>query len=55
VPIDVTVSKMARFGPFPASYGIGAGCFVEKPTGGADWKLRMAVTIILPKRGGAKP
>lgn len=55
VPINVTLSKMARFGPFPASYGIGAGYFVAKPTGGADWKLRMAVTIILPKRTGGKP
>jgi hypothetical protein len=55
VPVNLTVSKMARFGPFPASYGIGGGYFVDKPTGGADWKLRMAVTIILPKRGAGRP
>jgi hypothetical protein len=54
VPINLTLSKMARFGPFPASYAVGAGYFVEKPSGGADWKVRMAVTIVLPKRGGGR-
>lgn len=50
VPVNLAVSKLARFGPFPASYLFGVGYFVESPaTGGADWKLRLAMTIILPK------
>lgn len=50
VPINLSVSKVARFGPFPASYFFGGGWFVEKPAGAPDWKLRMGMTLILPRK-----
>ena len=50
IPINVSVSKLSNFGPFPASYQVGAGVFVEKPEGGPDWKLRAGFTILLPRK-----
>ena len=50
IPINVLVSKISWFGPFPASYGVGAGVFVEKPTGGPSWKLRAIATVLLPRK-----
>jgi hypothetical protein len=50
VPINVLVSKLASFGTFPASYAIGVGGFVAHPDVGPSWKLRGAVTILLPRR-----
>jgi hypothetical protein len=50
VPVNFIVSKVASFGPFPASYALGAGAFVEKPEGGPEWKLRAAVTLLLPNK-----
>ncbi len=49
IPINAQVSKVTRLGPFPFSIGAGAGYYVEKPTGGPDWKLRMVFTVILPR------
>ena len=50
VPINFAVSKVATFGPLPASYQFGAGVYVEKPTGGPDWQLRSTITLLLPRR-----
>jgi hypothetical protein len=48
IPLNAIVSKMARLGPFPASYGGGVGVYLESPAGGPEWKLRTVVTVILP-------
>ncbi len=48
VPIHASVSKVTRMGPFPFSIGAGAGYFAKSPAGGADWKLRLTYTLILP-------
>jgi len=48
VPINVLLSKVTKLGPFPFSVLGGAGYYVETPTGGPDWKLRTAFTLILP-------
>ena len=48
VPLNMIVSKMAKFGPFPASYGGGLGVYLASPPGGPEWKLRTIVTILLP-------
>lgn len=48
VPINVIVSKVTRFGPFPLSIAAGGGYYVESPEIGPDWKLRLAFTLILP-------
>ena len=50
IPLNVILSKVATFGPFPASYGGGAGVYLESPSGGPEWKLRSFVTLLLPER-----
>jgi hypothetical protein len=49
VPIDVLVPKLSSFGAFPASYAIGVGGFAVHPDVGPSWKLRGAITILLPR------
>jgi len=49
IPVNLFVSKVTRFGPFPMSLGVGGGYYVESPTGGPDWKLRFQATLILPR------
>ena len=48
IPLNVLVSKVAKFGPFPASYGGGAGVYLDSPEGGPEWKLRSVITLLLP-------
>lgn len=50
IPINLFVSKLTRFGPFPMSLGTGMGYYVESPTGGPEWKLRFVATLILPRK-----
>lgn len=50
IPVNFVVTKMATFGPFPASYGGGIGYYLDKPEGGPDWQLRGVIAVILPKR-----
>lgn len=49
VPINVTISKVTRLGPFPFSFAAGVGVFVERPADGPEWKLRFTATLILPR------
>ena len=49
MPINISVSKLSKFGLFPASYAVGGGVFVEKPEGGPSWKLRVVATLLLPR------
>ncbi len=50
VPINLNISKLTSFGPFPMSIGGGFGYFVESPAGGPDWKIRFQATLILPRK-----
>jgi hypothetical protein len=49
VPITLSVSKVTKLGPFPFSFSVGAGVFVETPEGGPEWRLRFTATLILPR------
>jgi hypothetical protein len=49
LPINLSISKITRFGPFPMSLGAGAGYYVEHPDIGPEWKLRTIFTLILPR------
>jgi len=49
-PINVNVSKLTSFGPFPFSIGGGGGYYVASPSGGPEWKLRFQATLILPRK-----
>jgi hypothetical protein len=50
VPINVGVSKLSSFGPFPASYQVMVGFYAAGPDDGPTWQLRSAVVILLPRR-----
>lgn len=50
VPINLLFSKVATFGPLPASYQIGFGRLATHPEGGPTWKIRGAIVLLLPKR-----
>jgi hypothetical protein len=49
VPINFSISKITRFGPFPFSVGGGLGWYAEAPNGGPDWQLRAQFALILPR------
>ena len=50
IPLNFLISKMAKFGTFPASYAGGVGVYLDSPSGGPEWKLRGVVTILIPSR-----
>lgn len=50
VPINLFVTKVATFGPFPGAYQLGFGYYVAKPDTAPDWQLRATITLLLPKR-----
>jgi len=50
VPLNVLVAKLSTFGTFPASYLLGGGYFVVHPDNGATWKIRAAITILMPRK-----
>jgi hypothetical protein len=50
VPINVTLSKLLKFGEQPVSIAGGVRWWAESPTGGPhDWGLRFVVTLLFPK------
>ena len=51
VPINVTVSKLVKFGRHPVSFGGGVRCWVTSPAGGPEnCGLRFVVTPLIPMR-----
>jgi hypothetical protein len=50
VPVNLVFSKLSSFGPFPASYSFGPGVFAAHPDAGPTWKIRGAITILLPRK-----
>jgi hypothetical protein len=51
VPINLSISKLVRFGKQPVSFGGGPKCWVTTPTGGPEGcSLRIVVTALFPKR-----
>lgn len=50
IPINVSIAKLSSFGPFPASYQVGAGIYAAGPEGGPTWQLRSVIVILLPRR-----
>jgi len=51
IPINVLVSKITKFGPFPFSVQGGGGVYVASPDGGPEWKLRLNFVVLLPRKG----
>ena len=50
VPILGEISKLDKFGPFPASYQLGLAWFPAHPDIGPSWNIRAAVIILLPEK-----
>lgn len=49
IPITFLVSKL-RLGFLPVSPQIGGSVFLNTPTGGPDWSLRLAFVVVVPRR-----
>ena len=49
VPINVAYSKVSKWGKQMVSNQVGAGWYVTSPSGGPDWQLRYALTLLFPK------
>jgi hypothetical protein len=50
IPINFTVSKITKLGPFPFQVGGGLGWYADAPAIGPDgWQLRAQFTLILPR------
>ena len=49
VPLNLGASKVVRIGKQMASVAGGVRYYVEKPTGGPDWGLRFAFTLLFPR------
>ena len=50
VPVLFAVSKLNKFGPFPASYQLGLAFFPKHPDLGPTWNIRAAVVVLLPEK-----
>ena len=50
VPLLGEISKLDKFGPFPASYQLGLSWFAAHPDLGPTWNIRAAVIILLPEK-----
>jgi hypothetical protein len=55
VPLILMVQKLTRLGPFPFQMGIGYAYYVEHPSIGPKWKLRMNFVVLLPRATQARP
>jgi hypothetical protein len=49
VPVNLMYSKVTKVGGQMVSFAGGARYYVESPPGGADWGLRIVVTLLYPK------
>jgi len=50
VPINLTVAQLTKMGKQRVQIGIGGRYYVAKPTGDADWGLRLIFTMLFPKK-----
>jgi len=49
IPIDLLVSRL-RLGFLPLSVQLGGGLFLDTPSGGPDWRLRLTFVVVVPQR-----
>jgi hypothetical protein len=49
VPMNLTATKVTRWGNQMVSFGGGARYYFESPTGGPDWGVRAIFTLLFPK------
>ena len=49
VPMNLSYSKVTKFGSQLVSLGAGARYYLEKPDSGADWGVRVVFTLLYPR------
>ena len=49
VPVNFVVSQLFKIGDQPVQAFVGARYYVETPTGGPEWGLRLGMTFLFPK------
>jgi len=49
VPLNLSYSKVTKFGGQLVSLGGGVRAYIEAPDGGPDWGVRFVVTLLYPK------
>ncbi len=49
IPVNLTYSQVKKFGGQLVSIGGGARAYLESPTGGPDWGVRVIFTLLYPK------
>jgi hypothetical protein len=49
VPINLIASQVLKLGAQPISVQAGIRYYAARPTGGADWGLRLALVLLFPK------
>jgi hypothetical protein len=49
LPLNLTYSKVAKFGDQMVSFAGGARAYLDAPAGGPDWGLRFVVTLLFPQ------
>lgn len=49
VPLNLSVSQLLKLGKQPISIGVGGRYYVDKPSGGPDWGLRLTMAFLFPK------
>jgi hypothetical protein len=49
VPANLIVSQLFKIGDQPVQAFVGARYYVETPTGGPEWGLRLGMTFLFPK------
>ncbi|RJF91013.1 hypothetical protein [Sphingomonas cavernae] len=50
VPVNLSMSQLTKMGKQPIQIGVGARYYIEKPTGGPDWGVRLVLTLLFPKK-----
>jgi hypothetical protein len=43
------VAQLVKLDKLPVQFQLGGRYYPEKPTGGADWGVRFALTLLFPK------
>ena len=49
VPLNVTVSQLAKIGSQPVQFFAGARYYMDAPDNGPEWGLRLGITFLFPK------
>lgn len=49
LPINLMLSQLVKLGSQPVNFQIGGRYYAEAPSGGPEWGVRFAVTLLFPK------